>query len=214
MRERLTERQNQVYEFIRAFIQENGKPPTLTEMGQALAIRSTNGVRKLVLALEKKGYIDRTPHESRGIALLDDEDDPFAFESGTPAIPLAARASSFEPTRLRSHRPTTMALDPRLLQGVNADNSLIVRAADDGMNGDGIRKGDFLLVEETRLQEIGNGTLVAALVGESMLIRRLDVANGRIHLRPADRTYSEETFPPQSPECYVVGRVRLVLRKL
>ena len=51
MRERLTERQNQVYEFLRTYVRRNGKPPTLKEIGAHLDIRSTNAVFKMLSVL-------------------------------------------------------------------------------------------------------------------------------------------------------------------
>ena len=65
---RLTQRQNAVYEFVRAYVREHGKPPTLKEIGAALSIRSTNGVSKHLHALEQKHYIRRLPNEARGTA--------------------------------------------------------------------------------------------------------------------------------------------------
>jgi repressor LexA len=105
-------------------------------------------------------------------------------------------------------------VDPRLLDATDPDACLIARAGDDGMNGDGIRKGDFVVVEEIAWQELSNGALVAVLFGESLVVRRFDYANGRLHFRPANRTYLEETAEPDDDGCYVVGEVRAVLRKL
>ncbi|WP_243665197.1 LexA family protein [Rhodothermus marinus] len=61
MKGRLTARQNEAYEFIRTYQRRHHKPPTLQEIGEALGIRSTNGVFKLLRALEKKGYLRRDP---------------------------------------------------------------------------------------------------------------------------------------------------------
>ena len=72
MRARLTERQNQVYEFLRDFVRRRGKPPTIKEVGESLGIKSTNGVHKMLVVLEKKGYITRTPNEARGLQIVDD----------------------------------------------------------------------------------------------------------------------------------------------
>lgn len=211
---RLTERQNQVYEFIRAYIRERGKPPTIHEIGRALAIRSTNGVHKLLKALEQKGYITREPHAARGIGLVDTGDDPFAFDEGVPSLLLVSRTSSERPDSLRRRPRGALYVDPRLLGEAEEDACLIGRAGDDGMNGAGIQKGDYLVIEEVPWQEIRSGEVVAALVGEALIARRFDAANGRLHLRPADRTYSEEAYPPDSPECHVIGRVLSVMRKL
>ena len=211
MRSRLTERQNQVLEFVRAYLREHRKPPTYQEIGDALAIRSTNGVRKQLLALEDKGYLRREPRAARGLFLLDDEPDPFALDAGPPTLPVVSRTRSDEPEALRSRPAGSLAVDPRLLGRADPDRCLLARAGDDGMNGDGIRKGDLLLVEET--DALSSGSVVAALVGDQLLARRYDFANGRVHLRPADRTYGEETFAPGDPGCHVIGPVLALIRR-
>ena len=212
MRARLTERQNQVYEYVRAHTRERGKPPTLAEIGRALAISSTNGVHKLLVALEQKGYLRRTPHESRGLTVVDD--DPFAFGEGAPSLPLVSRTSSRDPERLRFRPAGALHVDPRLLDRTDPDRCLIARAGDDGMNGDGIRKGDFLVVEEAGWRDVRNGEVVAVLFEERLVARRFDVANGRLHFRPAERTYREEVYAPDDPSCHLVGRVCAVMRKM
>lgn len=214
MRVRLTERQNQAYEFIRSYMRTERKPPTLQEIGDALGIRSTNGVYKLLQALEQKGYIEREQHAARGLRLTASED-PFSLDEGTPNLILVSRTASDQPERLRQRPSGSLAVDPYFLRGVaDQDATLLARAGDDGMNGDGIRKGDFLIIEEVDWPSLRSGELVAALVGEELYARRFHFANGRIHLRPADRTYTEETFSPQDPGCYVVGRVLGLMRRL
>jgi repressor LexA len=64
-RERLTERQREVLDFIQAKIQRDGYPPTIREIGDQLGIRSTNGVNDHLKALAKKGYLQRTEAKSR-----------------------------------------------------------------------------------------------------------------------------------------------------
>ncbi len=214
MRDRLTERQNQVYEYLRAHVRAHGKPPTLAEIGRALAIRSSHAVHKLVTALEKKGYVRRTPHEARGLTLVGAEADPFAFDEGPPSLPLVSRTSSREPERLRLRPAGYLHVDPRMLDRAAPDRCLVGRAGDDGMNGDGVRKGDFLVVEQAEPAALRNGEVVCVLFEERLVARRFDAANGRWHFRPADRTYAEEVFSPGEPACHVVGRVLAVLRKL
>lgn len=215
MRARLTERQNQVYEYIRQYVRTHRKPPTLAEIGHDLAIRSTNAVYKLLAALEKKGYITRTPNVARGIDLVGTDDDPYAFDEGPPSLPLVSRTRSEAPERLRTRPRGALYVDPELLgRGTDPDSCLAARAGDDGMNAAGIHKGDFLVVEEVDWRDLRNGETVVVLLGERLVARRYDFANGRLHLRPADRTYGEEVHPPGSPECHIVGRLLSVLRRL
>ena len=68
--EALTKRQASILEFIRAEIRGKGIVPTLHEIGGRFGIRSPNGVRGHLLALERKGRIRRDAHRSRAIQLL------------------------------------------------------------------------------------------------------------------------------------------------
>jgi len=213
MRERLTERQNQVYEYVRAHVRRHGKPPTMVEIGRALAISSTNGVHKLVTALEAKGYLRRTPKESRGLTLVGEDASPTS-EGEVPYLPLIGRATSRDPDHVRPRFGRALYVDPLLLDRADPDACLVARVGDDGMNGDGVRKGDYLVIEEAPWPQLRNGELVAALLEDLLVARRFDVANGRLHLRPADRSYAESVHPPDDPACLILGRVRAVLRKL
>lgn len=55
----LTDRQRQVLERIRIWLQERGRPPTIRELGEDLGIGSTNGVNDHLKALEHKGALTR-----------------------------------------------------------------------------------------------------------------------------------------------------------
>ena len=214
MKPRLTARQNEAYEFIRSYLRAQRKPPTLKEIGSALGIRSTNGVFKLLQALEAKGYVRRQAHAARGLDLLDDGGDAFALDADQPSLVVVSRTSSHEPERLRQRPSAYLAVDPYLLRGRDEEACLIGRAGDDGMNGDGIRKGDLLLIEERPWGELQSGAIAAFLVGEELRARRFHFANGRLHLRPADRTYTEETYPPNGPDCHVIGPVFGLMRRM
>ena len=211
---RLTERQNRVFEHIRAYFREHSKPPTLKEIGDALSIRSTNGVSKHLHALEQKGYIRRIPNEARGIALVDTGDDPFAFDAEVPSLLLVSRTDSAQPKKLRSRPRGFLYTDPLLLDRADEDACLIGRAGDDGMSDVGIFKGDYLVIEEQKWRRLSDGAIVAALVGDALIARSFSFLNGRLHLQPANKSYTKEAYPIRSEECYVIGPVLSVMRKL
>lgn len=213
VRPHLSERQNQVYEYLRSFIREHLKPPTYKEIADDLSLASTNAAHKLVSTLERKGYVERTPRVSRGIRLTK-TDDPFILTETPPILPFAGDANSVDPQKLHHHLRGAMVTDTRLLGSATPDECLIVVSTDDGMHGIGIRKGDFLVVEETAWQRLLNGELIAALVGDQMRARWFDFAQGKFHLRASDRTYRDEAYPIDSDRCHVIGRVLSVMRKL
>lgn len=222
MRARLTERQNQVFEFLRDFVRRNGKPPTIKEIGASLGIRSTNGVHKMLVVLETKGYITRTPHEARGIEIVGEEtydaDEPpgvlmLKLKEGVGRRARLMTSETADHPLPRSRRP--LLLDPSLLpDDVDLDECLGVVAGDDGMNGAGVRKGDLVVVEERSWRHVPNGALAAALFYDRVVIRRFEFANDRLHFRSADRTYADESARPDDPEFFVIGRALAMMRPL
>ena len=67
----LTERQREIYDFIRGKIENRGYGPTVREIGLGFGIKSPNGVMCHLKALEKKGLIKREGFSARAIQLLD-----------------------------------------------------------------------------------------------------------------------------------------------
>src|SRR5437016_2076478 len=67
----LTERQREIYEFIRDKIESRGYGPTVREIGLGFDIKSPNGVMCHLKALEKKGLIVREGFSARAIQLVD-----------------------------------------------------------------------------------------------------------------------------------------------
>ena len=67
--DQLTDRQRNVYDFIRDKIVNRGYGPTVREIGEQFGISSPNGVMCHLKALEKKGLIKRSPNNSRAIEL-------------------------------------------------------------------------------------------------------------------------------------------------
>src|SRR3954471_385730 len=86
----LTERQQEILDFISQSIVERGYPPTLREIGLHFGIRSTNGVNDHLRALEKKGYLQREDLKSRALRPVGMS--PAASSRGAPA--LAGRGSA------------------------------------------------------------------------------------------------------------------------
>ena len=70
MRPALTERQREILNYIEREVRTTGVPPSIRQIGVALGISSTNGVRAHLQALEKKGYIRRVG--KRAIEVLSD----------------------------------------------------------------------------------------------------------------------------------------------
>ncbi len=68
--DKLTQRQQDVYKFIRDKIRGRGYGPTVREIAEHFDINSPNGVVCHLKALVKKGFISREPNMSRAIQLI------------------------------------------------------------------------------------------------------------------------------------------------
>ena len=86
--DQLTQRQQQVYQFIHEKITQRGYGPTVREIGERFGISSPNGVMCHLKALEKKGLIHRSPNKSRAIELTREAIDA---EKG---LPLAGKVAA------------------------------------------------------------------------------------------------------------------------
>src|SRR5258708_7184286 len=64
---RLTARQRQVLEFIDAQTREQGYPPSVREIGEAVGLSSPSTVHAHLAALQDKGYLRRDPTKPRAI---------------------------------------------------------------------------------------------------------------------------------------------------
>jgi repressor LexA len=205
----LTPRQNEIYEFIRGCIQQRNTPPTITEIGQRFGIRSTNGVNDLLIALEKKGYIIRLRGTARGIALPDNAPAQATGTKGGKKIPIVGEGDSSNPFSIFMNPHGTLLPDPAIFPTVNSFAAIV---ADDAMDGEGIFKGDYVIVQQGR--EIDEGMLVFSLVGEQQLVRRLQGSGGARYLTAANRYYKRLPAPEESPEVAIIGEVVGVIRSL
>ncbi|WP_377864691.1 MarR family transcriptional regulator [Bacillus sp. R86525] len=66
----LTPRQAQVLTFMQQEVIENGYPPTVREIGEAIGVSSPSTVHSHLMHLEEKGYIQRDPSKPRAIKIL------------------------------------------------------------------------------------------------------------------------------------------------
>jgi len=69
----LTKRQKEILEFVRGQVLARGYAPTLQEIGTEFGLSSPATVYKHIEQLVQKGYLRKTPHQGRGIELVDPE---------------------------------------------------------------------------------------------------------------------------------------------
>lgn len=170
----LTEKQGQVYEFIRRTITETGVAPSYEEIRRASGFASYNSVQKQLKRLVEKGFV-KTPWGNRKRALV--LTDPPAVAA---AVPLLGRVAAGRPIEAIA-TPETIDVPEMFLRG---DDNFALRVVGDSMVDEGIRDGDIVIVKRQR--HVDNGQTVVALIGDEATIKQYFRRGARIELRPAN----------------------------
>jgi len=67
--EKLTERQQEMFDFVKEFTRSHGYPPTIREIQKNFGLRSTKGVKDHIDKLVAKGYLNRCNGSARAISI-------------------------------------------------------------------------------------------------------------------------------------------------
>ena len=70
---KISSKQSEILEYIKAEILRVGYPPAVREICEAVHLKSTSSVHSHLETLEKNGYIRRDPTKPRTIEILDDD---------------------------------------------------------------------------------------------------------------------------------------------
>jgi repressor LexA len=198
----LTDRQLEVLRFIARQIEDAGYPPTIREIGEALDIRSTNGVNDHLKALERKGYLTRDPVKSRALiptgqarevlgdslpAARPSNVIPFAKTAAKPSsrlveIPIVGRVAAGQPILAQERIEDTVQVDSFLL-GTNK-KVYGLRVQGDSMIGDGILPGDYVFVKKQLHAE--DGDIVVAMIDEEATVKRVYFEGDRVRFQPSN----------------------------
>ena len=70
---KITAKQEEILNYIKAEILDHGYPPAVRDICEAVHLKSTSSVHAHLSALENKGYIRRDPTKPRAIEIIDEE---------------------------------------------------------------------------------------------------------------------------------------------
>jgi repressor LexA len=198
----ITERQQQVLDFIEGFQLENGKSPTLKEIKNHIGVSSDNSVLKHLSALKKKGYIEKddTP---RGIKLLDTIKEK--LQSNFTNLPVLGAIPAGGPVISEEYTESWVTVDNSRVP--NPESSFMLRVTGESMINAGIYEGDMLICDSKK--EPRPTDIVIALVDGENTVKRLVSKGGVYHLQAENPEY-EDIFPMRDLEVQgvVIGLIR------
>ena len=197
-KEKLTDKQTQILEYIRHEILAKGYPPSIREICQAVDLKSTSSVHAQLSSLEAKGYIRRDLTKSRSIEIIDDD---FSLTKRELVnIPIVGTVSCGQPILAEQNIEDYFPVPPEYIHNTN-NQTFMLRVKGDSMINVGIYEKDLVIVEQC--SSARNGEIVVALIEDSATVNTFYKENGYIRLQP-ENDYMD---PILVEHCEILGRV-------
>jgi repressor LexA len=197
----LTEKQKEIFEFIKSSQLQNGTPPTMREIMKEFRFKAIGTVQDYLRILEDKGYIrKRGKFKARFLEITGLTSNPVLN------IPILGQVRAGAPLLAVENIDGYINLDKSLL-GNGADFALRVKG--DSMTGAGIQENDFVLVRINSRPE--DGQIVVARIGEEVTVKKIyrDTKHSQLRLEAANPAYK----PIINSDIQIIGKVVGVFRK-
>jgi repressor LexA len=214
MKDSLSERQQNILKFLIEYVEENGYPPSIREIGAAADISSTSVVSYNLQRLEEKGYISRDREVSRGLKLTA-EAQPQATPEAVIHIPLLGRIVAGEPLPIPASDFNLMGDETiELTRDIlgDADGLYALQVEGNSMIDALVNDGDIVVMHHQRRVENGEMAAVWLKEREEVTLKRFYNEGGKVRLQPANPTMSPIYVDPRQVE--VQGKVVMVVRQM
>ena len=214
----LTKRQQAVLRFIRVFLDEEGRSPTLQEVAAGVGSNAVSTIHKHVQHLIDKGFLQRSHGKGNNLVVtsagtsLSREPREAGHDRGERVEQAPAPAPLLPPMRLIPFcgevaagapiLPETRAVPIEVPNTIhrNKDEVFVLRVKGDSMVDDAILDGDLVVLQ--RKGEYRNGDRVVALLdGEEVTLKEFKRDMKGVWLIPHN--------PTLKPKCYTPDRVEV-----
>ena len=195
-KEQLSDKQQQILEFIKRRILDKGYPPAVREICEAVNLRSTSSVHSHLETFERKGYIHRDPTKPRAIEITDDDFNLARREIIN--IPVVGTVTAGEPILAVENIEEYF---PMLPNHISNKNTFMLHVRGESMINAGIFDGDMVIVEQQPTAD--NGDIVVAMIEDSATVKRFYKEDGYYRLQPENDTMD----PIIVSEVSIIGKV-------
>ena len=196
---KLSPKQQQIYDYILSFSQENGYPPSVREIAQAVDLRSPSTVHFHLKGLREAGLISQAEGKTRAITVTD------GTHNRRNQVPLLGSVAAGTPILAEECIEEYLTFDT----GGHVGEHFALRVRCESMLEAGILPGDVVVVHQQ--QQVRNGDIVVALFEDEATVKTYRRENGHVWLYPENS--SPEYQPIDGEGCRVLGRVVAVIRR-
>ena len=180
----LTGLEEKILQCITIYITQNGRSPTLDEIGQLLSIKSKGTIHRYIKSLIKKGHLHRSGRNWRGIRLTGEQNRKLTI------LPLAGRIAAGKPIEAISEQYEINFSEMLLGPG-----RYVLEVQGDSMIDAGILEGDKVIIRQTENAE--NGSIIVALIDDNeAMLKRIRKKGKTVALESANKNYETKIFGP------------------
>lgn len=192
----LSPMQQRIYEYISRCIREQGYPPSVREIGEAVGLKSPSTVHFHLKHLEEMGVIVKGSGKGRAITLAE----PPVPED---QVPIVGNVAAGSPILAEECIEDYLTFDT----GGRQNEYFALRVRGESMLNAGILPGDLVVVH--RQSNAHNGEIVVAMIDDEATVKRLSRRNGQTWLLPENEAYS----PIDGTYAQILGKVAAVVRR-
>jgi repressor LexA len=207
----LTERQQEIWNFLVEYVDRHGYPPTVREIGEEVGLASPSTVHAHLANLERAGLLRRDPTKPRALELIGRERRETAAapveRDDALRLPLLGEIAAGGPLLAEQN------IEDYLPMPASTRGDFLLRVKGESMIDAGILDGDLVIVQ--RAQDARNGEIVVALAGDDesadeATVKTFYREGGRIRLQPENAALE----PIYAQHVQILGRVVGVFREL
>lgn len=192
----LSPMQQKIYEYIAQCIRDQGYPPSVREIGDAVGLKSPSTVHFHLKHLEELGIIVKGSGKGRAITLAEP---PLPEDQ----VPILGNVAAGSPILAEECIEDYLTFDT----GGRQNEFFALRVRGESMLKAGILPGDLVVVH--RQSNAFNGEIVVAMIEDEATVKRLSRQNGHTWLLPENDDYS----PIDGTYAQILGKVAAVVRR-
>ncbi len=201
----ITSQQQRVLDCIQIYIKKTGFPPTRADICKELGFKSPNSAETHLRALEKKGYISIESGTSRGISIINSNNNSF----NSNEYPIVGLVAAGSPT-LAQENIEQMINCPKSFFDSSFDYFLKVKGL--SMKDAGIMEDDLIAIKKT--SEVKNGDIVVARIEDEVTVKFFNRKSPKIiELEAANSDYKNIVVNLEYDEFHIEGKSIGLLRK-
>ena len=200
----LTQKQQEVLDFIQAYFTKQGMAPSVREIAGELG-KSAQAIQQHIESLRAKGYLQHQPSKSRTNVPVQGQ--AYSHERMNE-VPIVGRVQAGLPVLAEENIEGTIPL-PR--EWARDDKVFLLRVQGDSMKDAHILSGDLALVRQQPVAE--NGEIVVARVHQlDATLKRFYRRANRVVLKAENPKY--DPIEARGDEVEVIGKLIGIYRKV